>query len=583
MTQVTLAKKDGLDAVSTRVGTIEGKAVPTYYVDSVAGVDTNSGLTQALPFKTLAKVKTVIGTPGFYGASIRLKAGSSFREGLDYELFPSIKIEGYGDFAVSGIPKVRGDDVIAGPWQTSTDRADANTNVYSIAWTHTVVVGPQTLFPVFENGVMSNKATSLANCQATPGTFWHDTLVGFSTTIYYHPLGDTNPNSDGKVYETYRRHAVIAVGDNSTVKWVHAHAAGATLGSIYHGYNGLIENVLATGNHLHDINGGTGRRYRCVAFHPVVPTTGGAILIETFAPDLKHGTMTHDRCIAIGPAAVGTTDINGFGGHTASGGDDASVVELIDCAGYNVTFDCSHTRLFRIVRANMQNGAILLGARLDGFSTVAEIIDLQMLKSASATRGYILTDAAGGTANPAQVRVEGARIYCTDASLSAVFSNPANLSVTNSILVSTEAPILTMLSTVQRQRAVMSHNILVGAITKLFYNVRNFLTNSGTLDSDYNIIRTFGTNNTNSILYSGKDGGGTFTTKYTLADVRATFTQELHSVDTDPGIANAAGLDWRIASNGGISGAGLARPNIKYTPIPTTEQQCKDWLIYGTF
>ncbi len=55
----------------------------TYYVDSIAGLDTNSGLTEQLPWKTLAKVITALGL-GSTGANVShtvlLKRGSTFNE-----------------------------------------------------------------------------------------------------------------------------------------------------------------------------------------------------------------------------------------------------------------------------------------------------------------------------------------------------------------------------------------------------------------------------------------------------------------------------------------------------------------------
>lgn len=50
-----------------------------YFVDSVAGSDSNSGLSDAAPWKTIGKVN---GTVAPFGSAVYLKRGSVWREQL---------------------------------------------------------------------------------------------------------------------------------------------------------------------------------------------------------------------------------------------------------------------------------------------------------------------------------------------------------------------------------------------------------------------------------------------------------------------------------------------------------------------
>jgi hypothetical protein len=549
-----------------------------YYVDSVNGSDSNTGTNAAAAFQTLAKVKTVASANN---NRIGLAAGSEWREELDLSSYTGVTVSGYGDFASLGLPKVRGDDVITGTWSTSTDRADSFTNTYSLLWTHSIKNISVNCVPVvFENGSMLQMATSLANCDATAGTFWHVQATDSTpVTIYVHPNGSTNPNSDGKTYEATRRTEVVRVGDNGSIMWVHGHCAGDTLGSIVHGHNALIENCLATGNMIHSVNGDSGTRNRVVAYHPVVHPTLSAIILEHFTSTAAGHIVAANKCIAIGPNAPGALDVTGFGNHTTGSGGKWDSITYTDCAARNGTMDAQEARVVTITRPNMTNGSMLFNDYTTGVGPDSiTVTDPKMIVTSLATGGSArkyLFNCTQGT----KVAVDGLRLYANVAWLAA-FNNNKNIEVNHSVLVSASlAVILKMASTTQQQICSMQYNVIKVDAGQLYNDVRAYASNGGSLVSDYNLFYPLITNAVDSMTYRGPDGAGGQLSKNTLPSIQSAFNLELHSAAANPNIANPSGGDFSFTNNGGIVGVGPTR-TVSYTPIPQSEADCAYWIIH---
>ncbi len=83
-----------------------------YYVDATAGNDSNSGLTTALPWKTLSKVNAASFTPG---DRIHLKRGEVWRETLTVPA-SGLTIDDYG---TGDQPEINGALVLKGEWSPS--------------------------------------------------------------------------------------------------------------------------------------------------------------------------------------------------------------------------------------------------------------------------------------------------------------------------------------------------------------------------------------------------------------------------------------------------------------------------------
>ena len=555
------------------------------YVDKDAGDDSNDGLSEGAALQTLGAI------PIRDGMRVRLVASSAahWREEVDWSMYNDLTLEGWGDIVTYGLPKIDGTDVVTGSYDTSADRGDGLTDAYSVSWTHSITIGARNFTPcVFEGGEMLQFATSASNCNATPGTFWHDMPVtGAPVVIYIHPKGSTNPNSDGKLYEITKRHEVIRVGDRCKVSWVHAHAAGNTLGSIVHGHDCVIERYVVTGNPLHSINGGSGLRRHGGAHQPVAFPGEGGLIQEYYIEDGQQSTMRHERCISIGPASVGALDIAGFGGHD-TGVEGWKRIEYIDCACYNATMDAGGADEVLVERANMVNGSMMFGVRSDGAKPEIMVVDPQMIVTDLATggtaRGYLMASTYSANKNT-RMWVEGLRLYA-DVNWLAAFNGPSNLWLTNSAIKlgpnsAGGGGLMKMNSLIQKQNAVVNHNLIEGSAGYLLWDVRNYESNGGSLDSDFNVLYPQTGNGTNSMAYRGPDGSGGQLTRYQLADIQSDFGLEANSVAADPGFLDPANGDFRHTNDGGIPGVGLVRPHINYTPALTSEADLIEWVIYG--
>lgn len=168
-----------------------------WYVDSVGGSDGNAGTSPAQAFLTIAKLLTQTITTG---QVIGLKCGSSWREEL---LLPaaSVQVIAYGSGAM---PLLDCSDVIsAGAWtktggQTNVYQASLPIDASSITWVS-----------AWENSVRLVRATSIANCDATAGSYFPSSDTSSPITLYLHSTNDTSPAVNGKTYEYSKRQTGI--------------------------------------------------------------------------------------------------------------------------------------------------------------------------------------------------------------------------------------------------------------------------------------------------------------------------------------------------------------------------------------
>lgn len=226
-----------------------GSSVGSFFVDSVAGLDSNSGA-QDYPFKTFARARQEAYPPG---AELHLKCGSVFREEL-IDFPRGITIRSYG----TGVkPWIKGNDIAANASFAAV--GGGTPNVYSIAWSHSFGgTGENVAHRVWENGVMLRRVNDLATCNSTPGSFYAPAITVGLDVVYVHAADSSNVTSNGKVYELARRmwgvklrefrahaslHDLQAVGN--------AHAAGALAldGNMYRciAWDGRIHNVYLRG------------------------------------------------------------------------------------------------------------------------------------------------------------------------------------------------------------------------------------------------------------------------------------------------------------------------------------------------
>lgn len=214
------------------------------YIHSASGNDANMG-TESNPVQSISRLQTLANSHGD-GVKIKFLDEGYYREELT--------LSGNNAFVDANHSTFDGADIIAGTWQTSTDRGDAHSNVYSIAWTRDNPSPQATDYlRVWVDGVKPRYASSLSDLNTNGGYYVNDR--GIASMIIYVNMG-TNPNVDGKVYEAaIRDHGITTSSYNAvtgvSVKNVNpvrclAHYNGLSIGT-----GGKVENILAEDGTLH--------------------------------------------------------------------------------------------------------------------------------------------------------------------------------------------------------------------------------------------------------------------------------------------------------------------------------------------
>ena len=258
-------RRDGKTTGSTPGSPTGDVPVADWYVDSVAGSDAAAG-TSAAPFATLAKVGTSI-TANPTKTSVALKRGSLFREVLPTTVVSTI------DYGTGALPIIDGSNVITG-WTVNGGNA---------VWEKTVTIETGGRPRIYEDGVLMPWVADLATCGSTAGS---RVLLdaGGTVTLQMHPTGGGNPNSNGKTYEATVRNTVVFMGDNCTLKGVHARRCVHNDGSIRIGNNAHVERCIASDGSKHNmlINGGTMIDVILARADAVTPTEASNVFLIGF-------------------------------------------------------------------------------------------------------------------------------------------------------------------------------------------------------------------------------------------------------------------------------------------------------------
>ena len=170
-------------------GDASNAMVAPYYVDSVAGDDTNSGRTESAPLKTIAalRAKGIV-----YGDRIYLKRGSYFREALDLYNKNGLLISDYG----AGDPWVLdGSDNVPNAGFTVNG---TYATIYQCTYAVPTAIGVCS-FAVWEDDVALRPFTSLANLNASvTGGFY-----AAGGVLYVKAPDAGNVVTNGKTYSAH--------------------------------------------------------------------------------------------------------------------------------------------------------------------------------------------------------------------------------------------------------------------------------------------------------------------------------------------------------------------------------------------
>ena len=165
-----------------------------WYVDSVNGDDGNDGRAPSRAFKTIARLEAA---PLAEYDKVGVARNSNFREQLDIAI-DNLTVADYG---TGSLPVFDASAIAANATFTKTG---GRTNVYEITVSPDVD-GVTTFINVWENDSFLTLATDVANCDATPGSYYVTSHVVAPLTIYVHASDSSDVRTNNKDYEHGQR------------------------------------------------------------------------------------------------------------------------------------------------------------------------------------------------------------------------------------------------------------------------------------------------------------------------------------------------------------------------------------------
>lgn len=547
------------------LGPLTGRGGQTiqFYADSANGDDGNDGRTIDSAFQTIGALETAALA---YGDSVGvgLVAGSEWREELDLSSLSGVRIRGVGDLANDGLPKVRGDDIITGTWQDSTDRADANTEVWSISWTHSINTGQTGGGPnVWEDdGNLLEWQTSIAAVQANPGSFYHDGASSDDSpvTLYVHPSDSMTPQ--GRDFCATKRNWVIRAGANADVRYLWTMRQGHDDGSIRIS-NGYVGNCLMEDGVVHCALISYGTYKNCIAWRQAGGSYLGGFMMEAYTGDGSGLSVLWDTCICVGA----DSDMTGFGGHT-DGVNFYDSWTLRDCAASFCIAGGNDVNQITVERLYLENANT--GFTAEGTGAAISMTDVYVHWDDSSVTGRAL-DGFGAS----EVTIDGLRVY-VGIPWGTIFlaSSATSVSITNSVFVDSGGDALRNFVQVGSSCDITyDYNVIEGNV-----GINNGYTAfpTDTWSADNNVY--FPNNGNNRMT---RDSAPNTYNNPSLYYAAVQPGNEANSVSVDPDVNDPANGDFTLNGTGLPTGVGLQRdPTCQlYTPIPASLAAAEAWVI----
>jgi hypothetical protein len=527
----------GSATVSGVGGTVAAGSNPDWFVDSVAGSDSNNGTSLATPFATIAKVNSmVVANPT--QKFVALKRGSYWREllGADADGSPNSWPSGskVTDYGAGVIPVLDGANVAV---NGSFSLTGGQTKTYQINWANSMpsFTGKE-FFSAWENGTRLIRATSIANCEATAGSCYAPDPTGTSPQlIYIHATNDSNVSTNGKTYEiTARLYGIgfpgvsgvtLASAVDGTVG-LRARRGGSNNGSVECGLDATIKGVVSQEGRLHNFLFASGTATDCYSWR-VEPASNGTGFVA-FANDATGLSAAFVRCYHIGnTAAVSPDGETGFYAHSSGGvGTQHALVSFTDSYTYYcfAAFDGLATA-FNLTRGGAENVVLAIGSGADSVAA-----DDCYFKMNSPNTGQEILSPAGAAGSLTNSRVEMASqfragflghgswdishntIYCSFTSYSYTidYDNTSTINFHHNICVNTHNVLGSTVASTGLTLGTWDNNVYKDDGGGTFWTL-----NGAAFDSGLAAWKTHSGKETNSItsdpLFNGSPSAGDFT------------------------------------------------------------------------
>lgn len=533
-------------------GTGAGAPRTAYYVDSVTGSDANDGLTDTTPFEHLSAI------PLANNIDIYLARDSVFHEQLDGTPFSGCRIFAYGS---GKLPTIDGADTAA---NASFVVDGTHANVYNQTLTYESDI-PGHYLSMWEDGVRLFYVDDKATCQATPGSWTAEEVDAFteatgSQVFSIHPYGSTNPTTDGKLYEYSARGFCVASGHGWSVNNIRTKRQINNNGSFVLSINSVANGCIFEDGVKHNAFGESNTTFNdCIAWKCDWPNRTNLTGFVSFEVNPSGKATYYNRCIALMEedkydwALANGASLLGFYCHSdGAPGHNWGEVNYTECATKLCTegLAVADTNVLNDTRNLVESASIGINANAITVNSIDAYIrdgDGKRL-----LRGY-----TGGTDGV----INGLRIYTVGRGGAGLFydiGNDGQTTISNSVIY---------------RAAGVGYTY---AVQHTGTKILNFYNNIVYIDQSLAEGASLATNNPNLIdfnVYSNEDtdfeiNGNNY---FDFGDYVAAEPHDQNSVTGDPLFVDAANGDFnlQVGSPAIALGAGLLRPDVVYTTIPS--------------
>lgn len=323
-----------------------------WYVDSVNGSDSNTGLAPNIAFATIAKVMTVLTA----GDVIGLVRGSTWHEQLTIAV-NNVKVIAVGN----GLPPVfEGADVVA---NASFTKTGGYTNIYQVTVTTNYTASEPQFVRVWEDSVGLPITATLAALDTTPRAYFVATHDAVSVTVYVHASSSADITANGRLYEISKRTSGVYsfFASGTVVDGVTCRRPCGNGGAIKVGAFSTVANCISEDGNKHNFYARRGTNYyNCLARDAYFNDQATAFVLNDDTPNGE--TSNYDSCVVLMP--LYTSYMTGFYGHHNVSGSfgkvtysnckttncasgwalsDATSAEYRNCYGTNNRYDFALT------------------------------------------------------------------------------------------------------------------------------------------------------------------------------------------------------------------------------------------------